>query len=247
MRPIRKFLRIYNGFILPVILITVSAAVIFWGVLPGINSIKTLYSETETLSKDVGEIKKRVDFLNGLDEQTLRMQMEGLLRAVPPDKSLPTFFSSLEAVAAETGVTISEFSIENPGTISTASADVSNNPQMGRDTDLTAKVTIGGTLDQLKSFFGKLISVRRLFRISTMSLQFKENTDTVVSGLTVNAFFAPLPSNLGKASAPIVALSPQEEEVLNHVLSYPLIDMSTMTGNVQNVEVGTKQDPFSLP
>lgn len=249
MHTIRKFLRIYNGFIVPIVLLVLSVGVVAWGVMPGIGKIQNLLDDSKSLADENTLIKKRVDLLNSLNEDTLQTQMKALLSAVPSEKNVPSFFTSLDALALQSGITLTEFTLAAPGSISTPSAktvaDVS--PESTDKTQVNGSIVAIGTLDQLQDFQTKLVAVRRLFKVTRMSLVFPKESDQLQMSMDVNAFYAPLPQTLGNAAETISPLTSDEEAVLAKIEGFQdITEVAAAQLETQSVRVGDRPDPFSL-
>ena len=92
------------------------------GVIPAVQKVQALIDQNSTLSAEKEALQKKLAGLSALDEASLRTQLDTLLSAVPSDQSLPTVFSSTEAVAAQTGVSITTMAISENTSLATSSA-----------------------------------------------------------------------------------------------------------------------------
>jgi len=79
-------------------------------------------NELPALSSEVAGLKNKTSVLQTIDENEMRSDMQTLLSAVPSDKSLSTLLSTVDGLAAATGVSVDTISLERPGSLATASA-----------------------------------------------------------------------------------------------------------------------------
>ena len=117
-------MRLYNGFILPIILILVSIGITVWGIIPGVKKIQDMYIQNEELRKEVDVIRQRVTILESFDMNSLESYLKTLVTAVPTEKSFPSFLFALEGVAQQSQTALNEFDIAEPGSISSESAEL---------------------------------------------------------------------------------------------------------------------------
>lgn len=234
----KRFIQLYNGFFLPAGLFAISFLILFYGIIPGIQSIISSYDDGTLLNKEISEIKGKLDILNRLDENTLRTDVETLLSAVPAEKSIGSFLASLENVCSQTGVSLLGFSIEHGGDLASGSAQPKKKPS-DNEIMISANTVVGGSPDQLKRMLDTMVSVRRILNASSISWVYL-TPDNVRASLIVHAYYQPLPATIGKASEPIQALSAQDEDILSRLASYP--ELNSAPG--PEIQYGTKQNPF---
>lgn len=242
---IKKYLRIYGGIILPTILLIICIFALTMGVIPAVRTTYGMYIQLGPLSREVKDIKSRLDTIQSLSLTTLNEQMSTLLGAIPQTKSLPTVLTSIESVAKDSGVVLSEININNPGTISSGSADKID---PSNSNIITTNTSVMGPVDKVKEFLDKIISVRRIMRVSGLQISLEKSSVATISGsitamLSIDSFYALLPKTIGKVSDPIVALSPNEISILNKISQYPLVGVSEIQSSPDVVE---REDPFSL-
>jgi hypothetical protein len=240
---VHKFIRTYGRFILPTILFLASAGILFYGVIPAFGTLRDKYAAQNTLNEENNAIKKRVETLEALDERILRDQVTSLMTAIPANKSLPTVLTTLDAVAVQTGVTLTDLTIANGGSLSTQSAQLDRSKE---GNVVTLKITANGQLEQVKNFMDTLVSVRRLLRINKFrAIMLPDNA--VGGEFEISAFYEPLPKSLGIATAQIEPFTANEEEMLAKIATFPLISQElAQYDTFPPVEYGTKPDPFSL-
>jgi hypothetical protein len=227
----------------------VSILTAIYGIWPGIEKIKSNYDETQSLKAENASIQKKITFLSNLDDTALSGQVETLLSAVPQTKSIQSAFATLESVAGQTGINLQGISVDTPGSLSTASAAPMNAEanKLGSNM-LKLKVQAVGTMDQINNFMDTIIKVRRLMRISNISLTFAQSSAAtsspsaiVSSDFSVDAFYAALPKTLGKAEAELTPLTANDEEFISKISGYSLVLPATTPAP----QLPPKADPFA--
>jgi Tfp pilus assembly protein PilO len=242
----KKLLRLYNKFILPSLILAVCALTVNYGIIPGVKTIQNEIIKQQLLSKEITAIQARVRILESLDEDTLRSQVVALMTSVPPTKSIPTVFSTIETVAMQSGVTVVDMGIESVGTLASQSAEpVDPKTALRGNFSIPVKVIANGSLDQIKAFLDGAVSIRRLLRITNFYASIDKD-NIVKASFVIDAFFAPLPKSLGKSSDPLQVYTANEEELLAKISSYPLISQELTNYDIlPEIQYGSKTNPFS--
>jgi hypothetical protein len=234
-------LRNYQGFFIWTIIIFISGVAIIKGIIPGVNAVQKFYDDNKVLAAENEQTKKRLQILENLDENVLSDQINTLISAIPADKNLATIFSTVEYVSSVSGVTVTNFSIQSVGTISTASAVASSTNNLLKQNMLESKVSIEGTIDQVKNFLDTIINVRRLMNISQITVDIGK-TGLAQGSFVLQSFFAPLPKTLGKPTDPLTALSGKDEELMQKISAYPSALQNA--NQIPVLQPGNKIDPF---
>jgi hypothetical protein len=81
---------------------------------------------------------------------------------------------------------------------------------------------VTGTYSQIRAFVEKSIQVRTFFRVRFFVINFGEK-ETISVHMGMDAYFAPLPTNLGSAQQSVEPLTAQDEETINRVASLPVL------------------------
>lgn len=244
MRYLQRYLRIYQGFVVSGAILLFGTVALIFAVLPGIRATRDLYENLNVIKKDSEVLSHKLQLLEGLREDDLRNRLVALLSAVPQDKSVPTIFSSVEGLSRESGVSILDMSIANPGSLATPAA-MRQSPvekKIGAST-LPFSLTATGTYDQIRAFVSEVNKVRRFFDVTSFTLTIADAGVTRVS-LSLAAYYQPLPTKVGSIEAPVAALSKKEEEVLTKVVEYP--DVSQVVSQpLAPTFSGGKRNPFA--
>lgn len=244
MRYIRRFLRLYQGFVL-------SGAILFFGtiagvlaVIPGVRATVDLYGSVGELGKETEVLSGKLSFLQATNEETLRGQLLTLLSAIPQGKSVQTIFSTVEGLAVRSGVAIVDVTINNPGSLATGSAaKVSASGKAMGVSLLPFSVTTSGTYNQIREFFGSINQVRRLFDVENFDLSLSPDGATQAR-LSLNAYYQPLGANIGGIQTPLLPLTQREEEIVARLSNYTDVSASFLQETLSPI-IGGKSDPFA--
>lgn len=244
MRYLRRFLRIYQGFVVSGTILLFAAVALMFAVLPGIRATKELYGSLKRTEKETETLSKKLRFLEGLSEDDLRSQLVTLLSAVPQDKSVPTIFSTVEGLTNQSGVSIVDVTLTSPGSLATTAAtrQSTEEKKIGVST-LPFALTVSGTYDQIRAFVGDINKVRRLFDVTSFELSIGDTGTTQVK-FSLTASYRPLPTKVDSVQTPVAALTQKEGEVLAKITQYP--DVSQVFSQpLTPILSGGKSNPFA--
>lgn len=244
MRYLRRFLRIYQGFVISGALLLFGTVALIFAVVPGIRATRDVYVSLKASEKEIDVLTKKLQFLEAIPEDDLRNQLVVLLSTVPQDKSVPTILTTIDGLANQSGVTIVDMNLTSPGSLATgaASRQSVSEKKIGAST-LAFSLSASGTYDQIRAFVGQINNVRRLFDVSSFDISVSNAGSTQVR-LSLNAFYQPLPTKVGSIEVPVAVLTQKEEELLATLTQYP--DLSQpLIEPLTPVLSGGKRDPFA--
>ena len=95
-----------------------------YGIIPVVKTILHLYQEVGNITKSNKILSNKATLLENLSEDAYKQELNDLIAAVPNDKSIPTILNTIDAVANESRVEITSFSLSNVGSIASTSASV---------------------------------------------------------------------------------------------------------------------------
>lgn len=250
MNSYKRIVRRYQGFGISFIIIIVIVAGVFAGLLPAFASIVSMRTNVGELSSHITILKQKASILENIDEETYKAYLTQLSLAVPTDKSLTSLFATIDGLSLETGVTLSNFTLTKPGAIASDSAKrLSNDERKAGSSFLPFTLTVSGTYDQIRAFIERSVLVRRFFRIRHFSISFDQK-ETFSVHMGMDAYYAPLPTNLGSASQAVDSLTESDQAVIERVLAMPVLGRDSIpVGNEEStvpVETAPREDPFSL-
>ncbi len=223
MRGLKRFLKAYRGFVVAsAILLFVVLGFIF-GIMPAAQKVFAIRDETVTLETQTGELRKKAAILAAIDEATYKRLLADLVTAVPADQSLTSLFSTIDGLAAQTGITLTDLGLTRPGALATESARKQSVQEKQVGTNLLPfAVTITGSYDQIREFLARVVKVRRFFRVRGFNLSLVDPTNVSVR-MTMDAFYAPYLTAIGGVDTKIEELTEKDEQVIQAVTSLPLV------------------------
>ncbi len=243
-RTIRRFLRLYEGFVISGAIILFGIMAVVFAVLPGIHATVDLYGKVGDLQKEVDALSGKLALLESLDEESLRGQLAMLLAVIPQEKSVPMIFGTVDGLVEEAGVHIIDMTIMSPGSIATGSAtkDTSRAKVKGLS-HLAFSLGVSGSYDQVQGFFGMVNKVKRLFTVENFDLSIAKTGETNAR-LALEAYYQSLPTKLGVVETPIQNFSPTELATQEKLSVYPDFSQSSVT-QLTPVTNEDRRNPFT--
>lgn len=243
-RYIRRFLRLYEGFVISGVIILFGIMAVVFAVLPGIRTTIDLYGNVGAIQKEVDALSGKLALLQSLDEESLRGQLSMLLSVIPQEKSVPTIFETVDGLVAEAGVQITDMTLTSLGSIATGSATKGKSSSKVKGLSyLSFSLGVAGSYDQMQGFFGIVNTVRRLFTVENFDLTITKTGETIAR-IAMGAYYQPLPTKVGSVEAPIQNLSPTELATLEKLSTYQDFSQSSTT-QLTPVINSVKRDPFA--
>ncbi len=248
MRLIRRIIRLYQSFIISGVIILFCLIAFFVGIIPGFNKIfsmvKTVYEQTKTVQL----LEEKINILNALDEQLLASYATAAISAVPADKSLGTIFSTIDGLTSQEGVAVSGISLSSIGSVATEAAKKLSQEEQKIGVNIVPfSIIVMGPIEQVRNVVEKAVKIRRLFRIRNFDLSFDNKSGTTKSTIQMDAYYVPVPKNMGKISDVLKPLSDDEIQVITKISALPLVTKSVLIGT-ESAQVQTEPrslDPFS--
>lgn len=240
-RMTRKWIRPYQEFVLPIVLLGVSGLVLFIGVIPGIRKTYQQWSQLAAERQEVAELREKATFLANLDEAVLFDQLSLLTSTIPTDKSIPSIFSTIDGVSEKTGSAFASMQLASPGSIATEAAKRQTTEEAALGSYVIPfTLTVEGSASQLRDTLETLVNSRRLLRIKNVTVSFTTESSGRAT-LSMDTLYAPLPkATFGRKLVPITG---KENSILSRVATLPLL---FQTAVVPDVPIGiARPDPFS--
>lgn len=248
MKDIRKFLRTYQPLISAFALFLFVIAGFAIGIIPTVYKVLTLRTEAEKLTTQIQELRSKAGILEAIDEDTYQKYVRDLIVAVPADQSLTSVFSTIDGLASQTGITVTDMELEDSGSIASESGRKQSLEEKQVGTNLLPfAVTIAGNYDQIQAFLEKAVNVRRFFQVRGFGLSLVDPTNVSVR-MTMDAFYAPLVSAIGGIDTMIEPLNERDEQIITAVALLPIMtDQSLESGAAEALAVPAvpRADPFS--
>ncbi len=238
MRKIRQYFHLYQIYVITVAIVVFSFAVSIFVLIPFAQNTYQLYVEFQSLSKDIDFVKKKLAVLESFDEDTLRSSLKGLSHAIPIDKSAASLMTTIERVASENNIMITDLKLGALGALATGSATPkSTSSSLG----ISAHIVVSGPYEKYLQFLKQVVRVKRLLQIDALNSSYRNGE--ITSELTISGFYAPLSKTTNSLTSEITALSQQDEEHLNEFSALP--DYASFAQSLNSASFEPRSDPFS--
>lgn len=244
---IEKFIRTYQELMVSVAMILVAIVGLIFGVIPAAQKVIALRSESMGVADEIAKLQTKETTLDAIDEQTFRNQLQQLVAAVPTDKSLPTVFSTIDALAQGSGVSVTDLTLDKPGKLASGSADQRTPEEVKIGSSLVPfSVTVAGSYDQIRGFLTQIVDVRRFFRVRNFEISFADPANTSVH-LGMDAFYAPLASIQTTVDSALDPFTADEKRIIDLIEAMPLASFNPSGAQNATPQLETtRTDPFSL-
>lgn len=235
----KRFVRQYQEFIGPSVLIVVSIVGLIVGVIPAGRTVLGNYWTMQSLGKQVNTLQNKAHILETMDETVVRTQLQGLLDAIPSDKNPGSLLLTAEGAVLQSGMAMSDIALVAPGSLATESAIIQSaaEKKLG-STLLPFTMTLEGTFLQFRDFLETVQSVRRLLRVNSFSLHFTPVGVKIL--IAMQSFYAPFPVTIGSVDTPLSDFTDKEKATLASILQLP-----EMVVPVSIQPTTGKENPFS--
>lgn len=186
-------------YITPTLIIVVCIALIVFVLIPQIQEIISLRSESEVLPQRIRILSNNATFMSHLNTETLDNQVSIVAQALPSQRGYAAIINAITNTSRASGVSVGDYSFV-VGEISTKSAQ----PVASVSVDLTLNGDLRATSRFIKELY-KQLPITAIKKIEATG-----NTSHVLAEF----FFRPIPTITFDANLPIQSLTPQENTVL---------------------------------
>lgn len=233
-----KNLTQYKSYLIPILVLAIIFVTSLVFLKPKIVGLSQIQKKNSVERKKLAQLSQKVASLEGLDLNELTTKSDTLLKILPAEKDVPNFMATLKVLSQQTNVTLKTLKMD-PGGISTDSAQPKKE-EKGLPF-ITISLIVRGDSEEIKEFAQKVENVIPLMRITTLSLSNKEDNFTEAS-IVLNAYFLPLPQNIGQLEQPISLITQEEESTYQSL--FGLTSAATESG-FPEVSSG-RENPFSF-
>ena len=242
-KELRHFLRTNSSLLVSLVMISIAIAGSIWGLVPFGKTLWSMYKDLNTVRSKTAILSAKYSTLSSLDESQLALDGNDLLRAIPSDKDVATILATIEQTANASGLSVVNLTIANPGSLATEAAQrqSAEEKQLGSGI-ITSGVTVEGPLANVKTYLNTLQKVRRVLRVQSAEVTIRQG-GIGRANITVESFWAALPTTLGDIAAPLPPRSSQEDELLAQIRAFPVSYQGLLTAGP--VSFSPKQNPFS--
>ncbi len=180
------------------------------------------------LQADNTKLLAKKEMLASQDKKTLLIKTQAAVDAIPAEiPALPTL-ASLNFLATQTGVTVTDFRITE------------RKDKKSETSYLEMIVNFEGITTSSLTFLNELKNMAPLVKVIEIASTVQAGATR--SKVTLNSIWSPLPKELGKPNSPIEPLSKADEEVANKLLQLKKSGSKITEGSVPQ----GRANPFAL-
>lgn len=235
----------YRLIIVPIVVALSGLVLIVLVIYPQLHNLisqSSLYDKTQEKSK-VLEVKAME--LNTIDETDLKKKLNLALVALPEEKDYLEIVNVLQTLTAKSGFSITSLQFGQTGELEKSS--------IGKAYGV--KLMITGPKVAFDTFLNSIEKSYRAMRVGNLEItSSKIGSGAIEASLTINIFYAPLPTNIGSVESPLPRLSDKDETLINNlakVISIAFAQNSVSAQSSSSLPILTgslpprgKSDPF---
>ncbi len=245
MKELTKLYRTYQSLVTAIAIFLLLVVGFFFGMLPAVRKIAAMRKEADTLNQQVSNLRAKSLILDAVDEETYRKYLAELIAAVPPDQSLTSVFSTVDGLAGQAVVTVTDLTLSKPGQIASESGKkLTTEERKIGSSILPFTLIISGTYDQIRGFFAQVTAVRRIFRVRRFDFTLLDPTN-ISARISMEAFYSPYVTSVGTVDSVIEQLNEKDESIIQTVSSMPIAGISSDVGeSALSPQTEEKENPF---
>lgn len=241
-RIIKRFWRLYQGFIVSLALLVFTFVGVLVGILPVVRSSIDMLDLIQKLESRTQVLSTKQRFLDTLDEVSVRKNLQILLSAVPSGKDVPSVLATTDSLVSGSGLGMIDMSITNLGSIATEAATRKSDEEKRIGSSLLPfTLTVEGNLTNFKDFLTRSVAIRRLVRVRSFTA-IVTTSGAIQVNINLDAFYNPLPKALGSVDQPLPVATDEEQALLTRITSYPWASQSLVVSSTVST---SRTNPFS--
>ncbi len=207
----------------PIVAILVALLVAFFVVWPKFSEALSLRATNSELVVRVDALSGKANVLSSLDRAELESQLALSEQILPSDKGTFGFVRQVESAAASSGIFLDQVDLV-PGSLDGVdSAPVAGTTEAAEKSiapTLQVRVSTTSDYSSLLTFINTLFSVSRVVGINELIVASdvdSEGVSALKASFLIDAFWKPLPGQLGSIESPVKTLSASEIAILDRV------------------------------
>lgn len=208
--PLAGIFEKYSVFILPFVSGLIVLALLLFVVRPRLGEIFELRGQVAKAKQDAVVLENKLSNLQNFDQDKLLSDVKKVETALPSDKDLQGLLSTLERLAAETGVGILAVQL-TPGQISPI-------PAGGAAENFPVKITITGNFFQIKNHLARVFESIRVIGVKSLTITLGTVGSASLSAtLNLDSFFQQLSATQVQVREPLQNLTSAEQQILDKI------------------------------
>lgn len=217
----------YKFIIYPFVVALIGIIVILLVIYPQVNNILEKRSQMENLSQKLEFLDAKAADLENLNEADLSRKINAAVAVLPSDKDYTSTINVLQSIIQQNSFSLTSLQTGQVANVSTPNLSGFN-----------VKIETVGPRAFLSRLLSSLENAPRVMKVSTIELVPQKSPDSVDAIISVDVFYAPIPTSLGAVDAPLSQLTDKDEELLAKLVR---------NVNAAGVSAVTPTTPSSLP
>lgn len=215
----------YLPFAMPTLSIAVAVLVSYFVIWPKFGEVLSMRTNNKQMDVQAAQLEEKAQTLTALtqDKVTLEKQLAQAEQLLPSTNGVFLVLREIEQAAASSGILLEKtdvdaksLSVDQTGGAAPAPPDKNAPAVSNLSPAVVVKVTLTGGYKSFLQFLGFLYNGSRVVSIDdlTLSSSAQSSSNLVRASITINAFWKPLPKDLGSIDKPIDKLSNAERSRL---------------------------------
>ncbi len=218
----------YLPFAMPTVSIAIALLVAYFVIWPKFGEVLSMRTTNKQMDVQASQLEEKAQVLSVLsqDKVVLEKQLAQAEKLLPSTNGIFFILREIEQAAASSGILLEKTDVDakslssgQAGTGAPAPPDKSASSVKGVSPSVVVKVALTGGYKSFLQFLGFLYNNSRVVSVDdlTLSSSSQDNSSVVRASITINAFWKPLPKDLGSIDKPVDRLSDAENSRLSAV------------------------------
>lgn len=191
----------YVPYAFPIIASLVGMLIALAVLVPTINDVLILKSETEANGERSQILSSKSKILQDIDQAKITAELAKTDAALPSDKDVAGFLATINEIAASSGSTVESSQLVTSGTAKASEKNA-----------LDFQIIVKGNFATIKGFLTKVETARRVMVVKSMSLNVGE-AGTLSADLSITGYYEPA-STIPNVEGPLPERGASQEKIL---------------------------------
>ncbi len=218
----------YLPFAMPALSIAVAILVAYFVIWPKFGEVLSMRTTNKQMDVQAAQLEEKAQILSAFsqDKVSLEKQLARAEQLLPSTNGVFLILREIELSAASSGILLEKtdvdaksLSTEQAGSAAPAPPGKNASAVSGLSPSVVIKLSLTGGYKSFLQFMGLLYNNSRVVSIDdlTLSSSAQSSSGVVRAAITINAFWKPLPKDLGSIDKPVDKLSDAENSRLSAV------------------------------
>jgi len=187
-------------FILPIRAFVLTIILSVFVIFPQVSDYLRINTQIGELQDQITALNTKAGVLETITESDYQNQLEIVLKALPAERDFVVAATQLQTLAQQSTLALSGLTFAESG---------------GADS-YQIKVEVVGNYDAIKTFVHKVDAAPRVMKVGIIDIS-PERLPIYTGSITINAYFSPLTTQVGKIDQPVVSLSEKDLEYIQQL------------------------------